>query len=816
MKHLVWIAAVMILLTACGGENYKTAGMKDNFLPTSTRNRVVVKDEKFVYPKTNVIAWKQYLIDVSHPIVADGKVFVARTTYKEGEGNQRELVCIDAFTGELLWSEKYDIDRSPEYSSGNLILKQRNGTLLCIDSKNRKKIWSNKGIVGSSFYTVAQNGRFFINESNGITCFDVRTGEKIWVKDLPKNGISKIAMFNNRLIYLNKNELFCVRDDNGNQIWKQVCPNGLLDIVTYKESLFYVDYKYILHRLDSNGTEVWKREFASFSKDYEAGLSFCVAEGKVYVADRSIKLNCLDAENGKILSCKPIDRYQSNITYYDGCIYYCNRYGICMEDLTNQGRSAKIEFFDYSPYFMSYSIANGNIYFIQRDTGLLCINARTGTNAITYKKSQTKPVQILNDGKCWVGENGDSIGIFKNDKQAWKNDEKIVSFYLDGNEMPSRYLDYDNHIVYIKDEKKPRLECINKTTGKTIWEKPSDNYIITGFDKKTVTCENNLGNMQTIDVASGKTDSKKREFIREGLDEYTDFVIHLVNGPDLFSFQKINDHQHIVVEYYIGGKSSGPTDLLIINDDGSVVFDYGRDGNSNHELTFSVKYAKSDNRLYVHGSRIFGESDVVELSKEVDLTTGKTTDIAPENIPEQAVPLDCNPDYFNTEDKNPLVKNLAYQGEGMSDAEFEKLTGLKPLVFEKTDDYFTPVSSTRMIKLGNANICYRSITFPSPDRETEDIDYLGIFDPKTFKSLWTGKGVQTHFKQVGEKLLLVECDQGISLIDIMSGKVALRMDISEECSIVDDILFVAQRKSQHSRSVDIKAINLKKIIEKFK
>ena len=177
MRKHIWVAiAITLIFSACGAPpqvQVKDWPMKDK---DATGNRVVVKDENFEYPKTNVIAWKQQLIEPTQPIVADGKVFVACTTNKDEKGNRRALNCFDAFTGKLLWSEKYSVYDCPVFSNGNLIFEQSDGTIVCLDCQTRKKVWTNKVVYEGHAYAIVDNGCFVLDGDKAITCFDEKTG----------------------------------------------------------------------------------------------------------------------------------------------------------------------------------------------------------------------------------------------------------------------------------------------------------------------------------------------------------------------------------------------------------------------------------------------------------------------------------------------------------------------------------------------------------------------------------------------------------------------------------------------------------------
>lgn len=164
MRKYIWAAlALALILPACGKQPQAQVNgwLMDG--KDATQNRVVMKDEKFEYPKTNVIAWKQNLSEASQPIVVDGKVFVTCTSYKEdSKYDGRALNCIDAFTGKILWTEKYDIVKSPVFSNGNLIIKLKDGTILCIDSKTRQKVWSSKILADSYYYYAIVDDGYYV------------------------------------------------------------------------------------------------------------------------------------------------------------------------------------------------------------------------------------------------------------------------------------------------------------------------------------------------------------------------------------------------------------------------------------------------------------------------------------------------------------------------------------------------------------------------------------------------------------------------------------------------------------------------------
>jgi len=151
----------------------------------------------------------------SGPVVAQGRVFITDRVLADGttnpedpfgrtrvEGKERVL-CLDEATGKVLWKYEYDCPYTVSYAAGPR---------------------ATPAVAGDKVYTLGAMGHLF--------CFDVKSGDVIWSKNLPKEYNAGVPMWGfashplvdgNRLICLvgGKGSTVVAFDkDSGKEIWK--------------------------------------------------------------------------------------------------------------------------------------------------------------------------------------------------------------------------------------------------------------------------------------------------------------------------------------------------------------------------------------------------------------------------------------------------------------------------------------------------------------------------------------------------------------------------------------------------------------------
>jgi outer membrane protein assembly factor BamB len=256
---------------------------------------------------TGEIVWKHWAGGLYYPgyiQVADGKVYSTLSELPPSpltpETSHEEYGCLDAYTGELLWSTSKQFEQSAStycvIAYGNLYGREKQtGAIYCYTSlPGETKDWTMFG--GDPAHTATGDsapntpGQKWVFHTNGAIisspavaagkvyvgsydknwyCVDANTGQKIW--SFPTNYyIRSSAAVVNGKVYTGADDgfVYCLDANTGSQLWKTPAPGEILPIMTgtYPE---------------------WRS-------------SPNVADGKVYVGSLDGKLYRIDANTGNI------------------------------------------------------------------------------------------------------------------------------------------------------------------------------------------------------------------------------------------------------------------------------------------------------------------------------------------------------------------------------------------------------------------------------------------------------------------------------------------------------------------------------------
>jgi outer membrane protein assembly factor BamB len=110
--------------------------------------------------------------NVGTPLIADGRVFVAYTTYA---GNVLAALSLDR--GRTLWKRK--VSGGAAYDSGRVFATDRNGDVIALNPADGRLLWRSKSVrVAGSM--LAAGGEVYASTDEGIVALDPTNGAERW------------------------------------------------------------------------------------------------------------------------------------------------------------------------------------------------------------------------------------------------------------------------------------------------------------------------------------------------------------------------------------------------------------------------------------------------------------------------------------------------------------------------------------------------------------------------------------------------------------------------------------------------------------
>ena len=156
-----------------------------------------------------------------YPIIAEGRCYIP---------GDRTLHCLDAETGDLLWSyvASSSLIGTPAYYNGRVFLGDNAGVLHCVDAQTGQRVWTRQidEHPGGFRWLLIVDGKIYVNASmlQAICCIDTETGVPVWehALSLSPDGGSRIKMaFEGGLLYVPAGDggVYCMRADTGSIVW---------------------------------------------------------------------------------------------------------------------------------------------------------------------------------------------------------------------------------------------------------------------------------------------------------------------------------------------------------------------------------------------------------------------------------------------------------------------------------------------------------------------------------------------------------------------------------------------------------------------
>ncbi len=281
------------------------------------------------------LAWQKPLgAGYSGPTVAAGRVYVTdRSESKKGE----RIVCLDAKTGDTLWTHSYDRRYSIDYSdgpraavtveSGRAYSLGAMGDLVCLDAAKGDVLWKKDllaeykirmPIWGITAAPLVEKELLIVEvggENACVVAFDKATGEERWKALDDRTGYAAPIMIEQA----GRRVLVCWTGDNivgldptdGKQLWNvRFRPDKMvLNVPTpvkHDDRLFFTAFYdgSLMLKLDRDKPAVetiWRRKGKSErnTDSIQPIIATPVFDGKnVYGVDSYGELRCLDAADG--------------------------------------------------------------------------------------------------------------------------------------------------------------------------------------------------------------------------------------------------------------------------------------------------------------------------------------------------------------------------------------------------------------------------------------------------------------------------------------------------------------------------------------
>ena len=403
-------------------------------------------DQDGTSPETNLVStwsaegenllWKADFIGRSTPIVMNGRVYVIGRVGQDITEQER-VACFDAKTGELLWNHQFNVFHttisfnrvgwaSPagDVETGNVYVHGVQGLFFCFN-RDGKIVWSRSlteeyGRIsgyGGRIHTPIIAGDLvvisYLNASWGeqaatrhrYFAFDKRTGELIWVATPGGRPLDTtystpvVAEIDGQSYIIGGNadgSIYAMKQPTGERVWgfnlslRGINTSVVVDTLnkrvyaSHGEENIDTTAMGRVVCIDATGTgdvtqthEVWRYDGVNFGY-----VSPALHGGRLYIADNSANLHCLDAATGELYWEHSIGTVgKGSPVWADGKLYVTEvngKFHILLpgadacETLSVQHLNRAGDDEHYVEIYGSPAIADGRIYFTTEEY-LYCI-----------------------------------------------------------------------------------------------------------------------------------------------------------------------------------------------------------------------------------------------------------------------------------------------------------------------------------------------------------------------------------------------------------------------------------------------------------
>jgi outer membrane protein assembly factor BamB len=289
-------------------------------------------------PRTNETAWIRDINTQagSSVAVAEGKVFVNCVD---------EIVSLDQFSGETLWSAPFENNRdvccswhTPAYHDGNVFFTGMDTA--CLNATTGEVLWSfasptGRGAVDGS--PVIFEGKVIVSDWDGqhYYCLDEMTGEELWRFEVDGNAQSTPAVSDDKVIFGDwewglGGHIYCADLEEGFEVWNITTDNSPCGSATIVGGTVYMTtYNFdgegdLLALSLEDGSLIWKKTVE------RTDSTPTVVEGKIYVCGGCdgfsySKAYCFDSASGDLIwetyEADKIGDWRCSMAYADGIVF---------------------------------------------------------------------------------------------------------------------------------------------------------------------------------------------------------------------------------------------------------------------------------------------------------------------------------------------------------------------------------------------------------------------------------------------------------------------------------------------------------------
>ncbi|UCC58934.1 MAG: PQQ-binding-like beta-propeller repeat protein [Candidatus Bathyarchaeum sp.] len=364
---------------------------------------------------TGDVVWKYkcpgYIFFPGWPVVADGKVYA--TTGQENStdpftgqvSSKPEFVCLDAFTGSLLWElpiQAYAPRESTAIAYGNLYLIPGSINYMEMDSYiTLNEVWA----IGPKQWPIFRRDPAHTAASDsGPTNLSLR-----WKFTTGGAVISSPTIADSK-VYVGSYDknIYCLDALNGAFIWNYTTGAGIKSSPAMVDGKVYVgpDDGYVYCLNANNGSLIWKTYAGGYIEAHFGVISRLsssptVVEGRVYVGSLDKKTYCLDANSGDVIWTYETAGYiSSSPAVVDGAVYITSQepnsgtlykldattsnliWNISLPYRISEGREKDM--------MASPTVADGMVFASSNKLWRYGINATTGKIEWTYTNDATE------------------------------------------------------------------------------------------------------------------------------------------------------------------------------------------------------------------------------------------------------------------------------------------------------------------------------------------------------------------------------------------------------------------------------------------
>lgn len=745
----------------------------------------------------DIVAWRYKVgTDSENKMLVDkGKVFAFSS---EPNADYGKLLCLDAKTGKKYWENDaisslfntfellatdrciiaFNLSNSEYYPYKIISFDIETGEKVCEVSDS---------LIATSELSTVKDDIFFTTIDGYMHCYDAKTGKRNWeAKGLGK-GTAKISAFNDKVFCCASKTLSCLNAQDGKQLWQFEAGN-FVSLPTVSNGKVYF------------GTQPCSGEETSKSKDYfycfdlQTGTQEWSMESETPVSDSPFiidKYACfMDCRNNAYIGVDLSEKKKlwqinmdgsSGLDVIDATLYLMidNKWSIV--DIATGQVAKKLDF------GANYDFAQQKNYSIVKDYVQCNIPGTIITDSMFESLPKTRLQRLYTNDNIYVS-NYPNIAAGKVyactlKKMLW---ETPKGWTLEPTSFPGIPYSYfwvfnDKVLVMRKDNNAYFYTCLEKSTGKKLWEIPKGNFRIDAFDNGILTLHS-IASTKDIDMADGSVKQDRPISFDNNLIAFETTLSNDQIGECGACVYDLSEGLYLYVTFECSKVKGIEKDRYLVDKNGKITPLFIKKEGLDFE---NIKRYRS--KLYVM-SKTSSDYDKIIYVTEVDTETGKSISVKETDVPASAVLLQKAQDYY--------VPN----SDALDDKTIKKID-IKP--HKPNDEYYG--TFIKGIKYGKYMICQREIS-EGMEYIIPYSDYTGIYDAKTLKKFWSyDKKVENVYLHDSTIIINGSWDNQVVLFcDLATGKTLLKYDKATLLSKVGDICFVASGSK-------LLAVNLKKL-----